>query len=174
MAPAGKEASADMVVTRAYISIGSNLGNRRENCLSAIEMLSHVPSVKVMRKSGLYETDPLGVIDQPKFINCAVEIETPSDPRTLMTFLKEIETDMGRKDGLKWGPRVIDLDIIFYGNVVVREDELEIPHPHAHERAFVLFPLAEIDPELTHPVLKKTVSELLARLEGDGGVRKLP
>ncbi|TAN61197.1 2-amino-4-hydroxy-6-hydroxymethyldihydropteridine diphosphokinase, partial [bacterium] len=152
------------MIERVYIAIGSNLGDRRANCTQAIANISRIPSVRVVKISSLYETEPWGVRDQPNFINCAVEAETSCDPRTLMSILKNIEADMGRKDGPKWGPRVIDFDIIFYGSRIIKEDDLVIPHPHAHERSFVLTPLIEIEPGLMHPILKKTVSELVSRM----------
>jgi 2-amino-4-hydroxy-6-hydroxymethyldihydropteridine diphosphokinase len=142
-----------------YIGIGSNLGNRQENCREAVRLLRE-NGIRVLRQSSLLETEPWGVTDQPRFINMAVEAETDLEPRPLFAVLKNIEAAMGRTEAVRWGPRVIDLDILFYDDLVIDTAELKIPHPHLHERDFVLIPLAEIAPEKTHPRLNKSMREL--------------
>lgn len=109
----------------------------------------------------MHETEPWGVKDQPQFVNMAVEAETDVSPRELLELIKRIESDMGRRPGKKWGPRVIDIDILMYDHLQINEEGLSVPHPLLHERVFVLEPLAEIAPEKIHPVLRKTVRELL-------------
>jgi len=146
-----------------YIGIGSNLGNRQENCRKAIRQL-YLRGVKVVKESSMIETEPWGVTDQPCFINMAVEAETDLAPDRLFAIFKDIEMQMGRTDAVRWGPRVIDLDILFYDDMVLDTPELKIPHPYLHERDFVLIPLAEIAPEKIHPVLQKSVRRLCSDL----------
>jgi len=147
-----------------HIGIGSNLGNRRENCEKAIGLLLE-KGITVTRMSSMIETEPWGVTDQQKFINTAVEAHTDLEPEELLATLKKIEFAMGRLPSAKWGPRLVDLDIFFYDDLVINTDDLEIPHPYIKDRDFVLKPLAEIAPEKIHPVLKKSVRELLEDLE---------
>lgn len=159
----------------AYIGIGSNLDNREENCLSAIRLLSE-RGINLRKQSSMYETAPWGVKDQPSFINMTIEVETDKTPAELLHLLKGIEKEIGRSETTRWGPRVIDLDILFYDDLVTDEPELQIPHPHMQEREFVLRPLAEIAPDKMHPALRKTVRELLKRLpqrHGDTRARKI-
>lgn len=145
-----------------HIGIGSNLGNRQNNCLAAIRRLQQ-HGVSLLKQSSLIETEPWGVTDQPKFMNMAIEARTDLSPLQLLDLLKTIEKDMGRKDTVKWGPRVIDLDILFYEDRIIDSADLKIPHPHLQKRDFVLVPLMEIAPEKIHPVLKKKISHLNAR-----------
>ncbi|MBI4848737.1 MAG: 2-amino-4-hydroxy-6-hydroxymethyldihydropteridine diphosphokinase [Nitrospirae bacterium] len=149
----------------AYIGIGSNLGDREDNCGRAIRLLE-ANNIKVIKSSSMIETEPWGVEDQPMFINMAVEIETVLGPEELLSVLKKIEVETGRRPEKRWGPRVIDLDILLYDDLIMKTSELEIPHPHISEREFVLRPLAEIVPEKLHPVLKKSIRELLSELSG--------
>ena len=142
-----------------YISIGSNLGNRQKNCLKAIEILKE-SGQKVGRQSSMHETKPWGIEEQPEFINMAVELETELQPIELLDLLKNIEIEMGREKTVKWGPRLIDLDILLYDNKIIDEDSLKIPHPLMHERLFVLEPLSEIAGEVIHPVLQKKIKDL--------------
>lgn len=146
-----------------YIGIGSNLGNRQENCLRAIELLKK-KGIVVKKRSSIYETEPWGVKDQPPFLNMAIEIETELEPAELLIVLKDIEREVGRERSFKWGPRIIDLDILLFEDIILNEDNLKIPHPLMHERDFVLRPLCEIAPEIKHPLLKLSMNELLQQL----------
>jgi 2-amino-4-hydroxy-6-hydroxymethyldihydropteridine diphosphokinase len=148
----------------AYIGIGSNLGNRQKNCLRAIELLEE-RGIIVKKKSSMYETEPWGVKNQPQFINMALEIETELEPHELLRTLKDVEKEVGRGVTFKWGPRIIDLDILLFNDLFLREDNLQIPHPLMHERDFVLKPLCEIAPERIHPLLKVSICDLLHELE---------
>jgi len=152
-----------------YLGLGSNLGNKIENCLRALKEVSgrqnHIQAV-----SSLYKTEPVGFREQDWFINCVAEVITYLSPRALLQFLQEIEELVGRRKTFRWGPRVIDLDILLYGTEVIKEVDLIIPHPYLHKRAFVLVPLAELAPEFVHPILKKTIRELLEGVEGEEGV----
>ncbi|GAB4387494.1 MAG: 2-amino-4-hydroxy-6-hydroxymethyldihydropteridine diphosphokinase [Thermodesulfovibrionales bacterium] len=148
-----------------HIGVGSNLGDRAANCGRAVELLGR-RGIRVRKRSSLHETEPWGLRDQPRFLNMALEAETGLGPRDLLLALKAVEAEMGRAPAERYGPRVIDLDILLYGSLAVKEPGLEIPHPRMHERAFVLAPLSEIAPRAVHPVLGKTVEELMAELEG--------
>jgi len=150
-------------MSTVHIGIGSNLGDREEHCLKAIRLFPE-KGVLVRRRSSVYETEPWGVKDQARFLNMAIEGETALTPARLLEVLKMIEDEVGRVETYRWGPRVIDLDILLYDDLVMSTPELTIPHPRMHEREFVLRPLAEIAPDKTHPVLKKTVKELLSDL----------
>jgi len=147
-------------MSTVYIGIGSNLGDRHKNCLRAIELLKQ-QGLSVTRQSLLYETEPWGLTEQPEFVNMAVEAETELAPEPLLALLKKIEKNMGRRETVRWGPRIIDLDILLYDDIIMNTDALSIPHPLMHEREFVLRPLSEIAEEKVHPVLKKRIGELL-------------
>jgi 2-amino-4-hydroxy-6-hydroxymethyldihydropteridine diphosphokinase len=147
---------------RIYLGLGTNLGDRLKNLHAAVDSLS--PTVKVLRTSAIYETQPWGYIDQPSFLNMAVEGDTEIDPGELLASLKQIEVNLGREVTFRYGPRLIDLDILFYDQLVLDLPHLKIPHPHLAERAFVLIPLMDLAPDLKHPVLQVTISELAARL----------
>jgi 2-amino-4-hydroxy-6-hydroxymethyldihydropteridine diphosphokinase len=148
----------------AYIGIGSNLGNRQKNCSRAIEMLE-TRGIVVKKRSSMYETKPRGVADQPQFINMALEVETGLEPYDLLRTLKDIERALGRRETSKWGPRIIDLDILLFNDLFLRDNSLQIPHPLMHERDFVLKPLCEIAPDKIHPLLKVRMCDLLEKLE---------
>jgi 2-amino-4-hydroxy-6-hydroxymethyldihydropteridine diphosphokinase len=150
------------VLRTAYLSLGSNVGDREGNLRTAIRKLREVGEVTAV--SSFYETEPVELTDQAWFLNCAVEFETEQSPRELLAGLLEIEENMGRKRIQPKGPRTIDLDILLFGDETVNEEKLVIPHPAMHERGFVLEPLAEIAPEVKHPVLKKTAREMLSEL----------
>lgn len=142
-----------------YIALGTNLGDRLANLRSAIEALA--PDVRITRESTIYETPPWGYTDQPAFLNMVVEAATSLNPRALLAYLKKREDELGRIESFRYGPRQIDLDILFYDDLVLNEDDLQIPHPRLHERAFVLVPLADLAPDLEHPVFKQRVHSLL-------------
>lgn len=146
-----------------YIGIGSNLGDRKANCMRAIELLAG-KGIVVRKESSLYETDPWGDKNQPKFLNMAIEIETELKPRDLLNILVGIEKELGRKNSRKWGPRIIDLDILLYNSITIDQKDLKIPHPFMHKRDFVLKPLYEIAPDVKHPVLNLSTGELLQKL----------
>ena len=154
-----------------FIGIGSNLGDRVANCKKAIDEISSI--AKVVQISSLYETDPVGKEDQPEFINCVVEIETELSPQDLLKHLNRVEEELGRVRHEKWGPRIIDLDIIFYDDQVIIDQNLEIPHPRAHLRRFVIEPLCEIAPEFIHPKFSISVLELLNKIEDDKRVVRI-
>jgi 2-amino-4-hydroxy-6-hydroxymethyldihydropteridine diphosphokinase len=147
-------------ISIVYIGIGSNLGNREDNCLKAIESLEK-NGLHISKRSSLYETEPWGVKEQPKFVNMAIEAETDLSPKDLLLLLKKIEKDMGRLPSMRWGPRIIDLDILLYDDLRINNTDLQIPHPLMHERDFVLKPLAEIAPEKVHPILSRKIGDLL-------------
>ena len=147
-----------------YLGIGSNLGDRRINIEQALEFLKKIKDLEVSKVSSLYETEPAGGPGQGKFLNGVLKIETSLLPLELLEKLKGIEKKLGRNKGVSNGPRPIDLDILFYDDVVIRGKELEIPHPRLHQRFFVLKPLAEIAPELIHPVLNKQAGQLLTEI----------
>ena len=155
----------------AYLSLGSNIGDRAANLRGAIAQLKAAGSLRAV--SSLYETQPVEVTDQPWFLNCVASIETTKTPRELLKFALSIEATMGRLRMRAKGPRKIDIDVLLFGDRVLEEPGLTIPHPALHQRRFVLEPLVEIAPEARHPVLKKTARELLAAVGDDQIVRRV-
>ncbi|HQU37641.1 MAG: Bifunctional folate synthesis protein [Anaerolineales bacterium] len=153
-----------------YLALGSNMGNRAANLKEAIASLA--PQMEVKARSAVYETDPWGFKEQEKFLNQVVRVETYLKPEQLIKHLKRLEVALGRKESFQNGPRLIDIDILFYDDLVLYSPTLTIPHPHLHERAFVLVPLMDIASDLVHPVKKKSIREL-ALFADVSGVRKL-
>jgi 2-amino-4-hydroxy-6-hydroxymethyldihydropteridine diphosphokinase len=151
-------------VTRAYVGLGANLGPRAETLRRAVELLAETEGVSVVAVSELRETEPVGVVDQPPFLNGAVAVETELSPRVLLERLLEIERSLGRVREERWGPRVVDLDLLAYDGLVVDEPGLRVPHPRLHERRFALEPLSELEPELELPGIGG-VSTALAALD---------
>jgi 2-amino-4-hydroxy-6-hydroxymethyldihydropteridine diphosphokinase len=151
-------------VTRAYVGLGANLGPREETLRRAVDLLSGAGHVDVVAVSELRETEPVGVVDQPPFLNGAVELETTLSPRELLDLLLEIERALGRVRNERWGPRLVDLDLLVYGDAVIGEPGLRVPHPRLGERRFALEPLADLDRELEIPGLGR-VSAALAALD---------
>lgn len=150
---------------RAYLSLGSNLGDRLSHLEEALQRLELEP-IHILRRSGIYETEPQDIPDQPWFLNLVVEVETALFPRQLLARLQAIEAAMGRRRPVKKGPRVIDVDILLFGRVSMDTPELTIPHARMHERRFVLQPLAELIPGFRHPLLGKSVRELTLEISG--------
>jgi 2-amino-4-hydroxy-6-hydroxymethyldihydropteridine diphosphokinase len=148
--------------TTAYIGLGSNIGDKMDTCLKALDLLGRAG--RVARVSSFYCTEPVGFPDQEKFVNAAAELETDLSPLALLAACHVIEDELGRRRLFRWGPRTIDLDILLFGDQVVDTAELIIPHPLLASRRFALTPLAEIAPQAVHPVLKKTVARLLDEL----------
>jgi 2-amino-4-hydroxy-6-hydroxymethyldihydropteridine diphosphokinase len=147
-------------VKTIYLSLGSNVGDRVSNLQTAVDMLQR-PDLQIRRISSLYETAALDYVAQPDFLNCVVEAETSLMPIRLLLRIGNIERDMGRKRQVAKGPRNIDIDILLYGRAVVSSDRLQIPHPRMDERRFVLEPLAELAPDLRHPIHRRTIAEML-------------
>jgi 2-amino-4-hydroxy-6-hydroxymethyldihydropteridine diphosphokinase len=157
----------------AFIGIGSNMGDKVHRCEEAISEILKIDHHKLLAKSSFFKTQPVGYRLQDWFVNGVIKIETELEPLDLLHSLKTIERQLGRVETFRWGPRNIDLDILFFDDMRLVTPELRIPHPRLRERGFVLVPLAEIDPDLFHPVLKKTIQELLEDLEENQGVEKL-
>ncbi len=149
-----------------YLALGTNLGDRPANLRAAIDGLP--PAVSSIVESPVYETPPWGVTDQPDFLNMVIQGETSLSPRKLLAHLKHLESALGRLPSVRYGPRLIDIDLLFYAERILETPELILPHPRLHERAFVLVPLADLAPDFVHPVLGKTVRELLAGVDTKG------
>lgn len=149
-----------------FIALGSNLGDRQENLRTAID--SMLPEIVPLKCSPIYETPPWGYTDQPKFLNQVVKAETNLSPDSLLIYLKGIESTIGRQETFRYGPRLIDLDLLFYNGEVIESPPLTVPHPQIAKRAFVLIPLADLAPEFVHPTLRLTVADLLTKVDLHG------
>jgi 2-amino-4-hydroxy-6-hydroxymethyldihydropteridine diphosphokinase len=152
---------------KAFVGLGSNLGDREASIRSALDELAHLPSTTLTRASSLYDTEPVGDTDQPGFLNAVAELETELDARQLLWNLQLVERRLGRTRTRRWGPRVIDLDLLLFGDEVWESPDLVVPHPELIRRSFVLVPLVELDPLVVHPVTKETMLAHLSRLKND-------
>jgi 2-amino-4-hydroxy-6-hydroxymethyldihydropteridine diphosphokinase len=157
-----------------YLSLGSNLGDRQKYLRLAVEALGRTPLVDVQRVSPLYETEPVGVKEQPDFLNAAAEIECRIPARELYDRIKEIETAIGRTRSQRWGPREIDIDIIYFGSLVLADGTVTVPHRERSNRRFVLQPIADLAPDYVDPVLGISVGELLAKCDDPARVVRIP
>jgi 2-amino-4-hydroxy-6-hydroxymethyldihydropteridine diphosphokinase len=149
---------------RAFIALGSNLGDREATLRQALDQIGQVPLTTVVRASSLYDTEPMGIEDQPRFLNAVAEVETQLAPHQLLWNLMLIERRLGRVRTVHWGPRTIDLDLLVMGDHVIEDGTLQLPHPEIAKRSFVLVPLVELDPMLHHPITGETMLALLQRL----------
>jgi 2-amino-4-hydroxy-6-hydroxymethyldihydropteridine diphosphokinase len=159
-------------MSKVFVGVGSNLGDREFLIRKAVESMRELPRTLVVRVSSLYDTDPVGEVDQPAFLNAVVWLESTLEPRELLWQLLLIEKRMGRVRSQRWGPRPIDLDLLFYGEESVDEPDLKIPHPEAHRRAFVLLPILELDPDFVHPTTGESIRKLIKKLPPNPPVRK--
>ena len=157
----------------AYVGLGSNLGNREANLQAALSRLAALPTMMIKRVSSLYETAPVGVTEQPEFLNAVAALETSLPAADLLDVFLHLENQLGRVRTFRWGPRVIDIDLLLYGDAQIALPFLTVPHPRLRERAFVLVPLAEIAPKLVLPGDTKTVEELANYFCGNGNIRHL-
>lgn len=160
-------------MSKVFLSIGSNEGNRLKNILLSIIKISQLEDTYIENISSVYETEPYGVKEQNFFLNLVISIRTKLSPRKLFENLKMIENDIGRIDRGRWQPREIDIDILFYDKLTMNEEDLQIPHTDLHNRIFVLEPFCEIEPEFIHPVLGKSIEELFLQLEKKDQIIKL-
>jgi len=158
-------------MSKVFVGLGSNLGDREQNTRQALTEIEKIPRTWIWRVSSLYDSKPVGVADQPNFLNAVAMLGTELDPETLLWNLLLIEKRMGRVRSRIWGPRVIDLDLLFYQDLVIDRPGIVVPHPELAGRAFVLKPLAELDRDFVHPLLGLSVGELLARVDGGDSVR---
>lgn len=156
-----------METVTAYLGLGTNLGSREQNLSQALQSLANSPDLHIVRSSSIYETAPWGYTAQPSFLNCAVEVRTKLSPVELLALAKYIESDLGRQENFRYGPRLIDIDILLYGDETIHlsQPDLDIPHPRITERAFVLVPITEIAPEIIHPMLNVTLADLLEKVD---------
>jgi 2-amino-4-hydroxy-6-hydroxymethyldihydropteridine diphosphokinase len=156
---------------KVYIGIGSNIGDREGYLKKALAYLHKQEGIRVTNVSSIYETDPVGYTDQDSFLNMAAELETLLSPEELLTILQKNELDLNRKREIHWGPRTIDLDILLYNDENIESEQLKIPHPRMHERAFVLIPLYEVNPKLILKTVNQPIEKTIAELQDKEGVR---
>ncbi|MCI7664866.1 MAG: 2-amino-4-hydroxy-6-hydroxymethyldihydropteridine diphosphokinase [Fusobacterium mortiferum] len=150
---------------RVYLSLGSNIGNKRKNLMEAIRKIGELENTEVVKSSTILETEPFGYLEQDNFLNACLEVKTLMTAQEFLKEILQIELDMGRVREIKWGPRIIDIDILFYDKEIIEEDNLAVPHPWICEREFVLDPLSEIAPNYIHPLEKKTITMLARKLK---------
>jgi len=151
-------------MNKVYVAFGTNIGDKTKNIEKALKLMEE-RGLKITKKSSIYSTEPYGYVQQPEFLNGVVKVETQLSPRQVLKTLLQIEKDMGRVREFKWGPRNIDLDIIFFNGDIIDEEDLKVPHPDMHNRDFVLKPLSEIAPDFVHPTLNKSIKQLLEELK---------
>ena len=156
---------------QAYISLGSNIGDRFEILKAAIEELNAYANINVISISSIYETDPVGYVNQDQFLNMVMELKTTLDPYELLSLCLEIEKNLGRKRDIRWGPRTLDLDILLYNQENIKSEKITVPHPRMQERAFVLIPLLEIAPNIKLPTMKIPLHAILEDISDREGVR---
>lgn len=157
----------------AFVGLGANLGAREETLKRAVKMLNTESGIAVVAASSVYETAPVGVVDQPYFLNAVLKIDTELPAQILLDRLLDLEQKFGRVRKTKWGPRILDLDILLYGDAVINQPGLQVPHPHLHKREFVLAPLCDLAPDLHHPLSGKSFLSLAASLDMDAFVKKI-
>ena len=162
--PLGPAAITELKPVVAYLGLGANQGDPRRQLQEAMTRLAATEEVEVLKSSSFYQTPPLGPPDQPWYVNAVVQVRTRLAPEELLRVLHRVEEDLGRVRQERWGPRLIDIDLLLYNGIILSGPDLCLPHPEMHKRSFVLVPLAEIAPQAWHPVLEQTASELLAKL----------
>ncbi len=157
---------------RAFVGLGSNLGERETLIRLALDDLARLPGTRLVRASSLYDTEPVGEVEQPNFLNAVAQLDTELTARQLLWNLQLVERRLGRVRAQRWGPRTMDLDLLLFGDLVLDEPDLRLPHPELLRRAFVLVPLVELDPMLVHPVTAQTLIQHLSRLDARPLVKK--
>jgi 2-amino-4-hydroxy-6-hydroxymethyldihydropteridine diphosphokinase len=157
----------------AFIGIGSNVGDRRQACMNAVQAFESWERGSLTKESSFYESEPWGYEAQEWFINCVIKIATSEDAFGLLAFMQDVEQKLGKQKEFRWGPRTIDLDLLFFNQSIIDAPNLKVPHPHLHERRFVLEALAEIEPAWMHPALNQPVSHLLQNVQDTKKVCKL-
>ncbi|MGI6678185.1 MAG: 2-amino-4-hydroxy-6-hydroxymethyldihydropteridine diphosphokinase [Dehalobacterium sp.] len=161
-----------MKTNLVYLSLGSNMGNKKEYLSQALKYLKEVPTIRITRKSSLYQTDPVGYVEQDYFLNAVLELETSLEPETLLKTTQEIENKLNRKRTIRWGPRTIDIDLLLFNDQIISTPDLVIPHAQMHLRRFVLVPLAELDPKIFIPGVGQ-VEQIVASCADQGRVSRV-